>query len=350
MVTNALSKVGAGGWAATAAVALLTVTTGQARAAVQRVPASHATIQAAVDAAAPGDVIEVAPGTYCGATIDRPVVLRGHGRATIVGCADGPVLSNGVRVGFRIPGANGISAGSGTQIEGFILDGRGVSGDNLEPLGLGIVGVFANDVRIERNRVLGTTQGITNTAGDRWVIAHNVIDDLTVFDCSGALCGGGVGIVIQLLFDPAAENRPEGNVVFGNVVDGDIPDGFDVFSMVGVFVFGADGTVVSHNRLSIPDNPTAAAIGQGVLVDNSCCGQPAITPGARNTVVVFNDARGSEIGVEIDGSGGENTSGLVLRGNLGSVVVEGELVDDGPRSRRRFAARHGHHHLLMAGF
>ena len=191
-------------------------------------------------------------------------------------------------------------------------------------------------MRVERNRVLGTVQGITNTGGDRWVIVHNVIDDLSVFDCTGALCGGGDGIVIQLATS-APDNRPSRNFVAGNVVNGAIPDGFGVFSMVGVFVFAADGTVVTRNRLSIPDNPNAESIGQGVLVDNSCCGQPAVTPGARNTVVTFNDGRDSEIGVEIDGTGGENTGGLVLFGNLGPVVVEGALVDDGPRPRRPFA-------------
>src|SRR5206468_10961577 len=168
----------------------------------------------------------------------------------------------------------------------------------------------------------------------------NVIDELGVFDCTGALCGGGDGIVIQLASDTPA-SRPERNVVFGNVVSGKIPDGFGTFSMVGVFVFAADGTVVTGNRLSIPDNPNADAIGQGVLVDNSCCGQPAVTPGARGTVVTFNDGRGSEIAVEVDGTGGENTGGLVLFGNLGPVVVEGALVDDGPRPRRGFI--HGRH-------
>ena len=318
-----------------AAGLLLAAAPGEAQARTRRVPERYPTIQAAVDAADAGDVIDVGPGRHCGATIDRPVRLRGDGRAVIVGCADGPVLSNGVRAGFRLPGADGASAASGTQIEGFVFDGRGVSAANLEPLGVAIIATFANDVRVERNRVLGTVQGITNTGGDRWVIVHNVIDDLGVFDCTGALCGGGDGIVIQIS-TAAPDSRPQRNFVAGNVVSGAIPDGFGVFSMVGVFVFAADGTVVTHNRLSIPDNPTAEAIGQGVLVDNSCCGQPAVTPGARNTVVTFNDGRASQIAVEIDGTGGENTQGLVLFGNLGPVVVEGAVVDDGPRPRRGF--------------
>ena len=322
------------GFVAAAAV-LLVAAPGEAQARVRRVPERYATIQAAIDAATAGDVIDVGPGRHCGATIDRPVQLQGDGRAVIVGCADGPVLANGVRAGFRLPGAGGVSGASGASIDGFVFDGRGVSADNLEPLGVAIIATFANDVRVEHNRVLGTVQGITNTGGDRWVIAHNVIDGLGVFDCTGALCGGGDGIVIQIS-TAAPDNRPSRNVVAGNVVSGTIPDGFAAFSIVGVFVLAADGTVVTRNRLSITDNPNAEATGEGVLVDNSCCGQPGLTPGARNTVVTFNDGRASEIGVEIGGTGGENTGGLVLFGNLGPVLVEGALVDDGPRPRRPF--------------
>ena len=258
-----------------------------AAAAVRRVPGSYATIQAAVDAAGAGDIIDVAPGRHCGARIDRPVTLLGHGRATIIGCADGPALSSGVRAGFQLPGADGASGASGTHIEGFVFDGRGISADNLEPLGVAIIATFASHVRVERNVILGTVQGITNTAGDSWLIVHNVIRDLTVFDCTGALCGGGDGIVIQIARDPtavpggpeAAGNRPKDNVVVGNVIEGDIPDGFEAFDMAGVFVFAADRTVVARNRLSLPDNPNADAEGIGVLVDNSCCGLPAIVPG-----------------------------------------------------------------------
>ena len=330
-----------------AAVIVPLAAAGEAQARVRRVPDRYPTIQAAVDAADPGDVIDVGPGAHCGATVDRPVDLQGHGRATIVGCADGPVLSNGARAGFRLPGADGLSGASGTHIEGFTFDGRGVSAANLDPLAVAIIATFANDVRVEHNRVLGTVQGITNTGGDRWVIAQNVIDGLGVFDCTGSLCGGGDGIVIQLS-TAAPENRPQRNLVAGNVINGAIPDGFGAFSMVGVFVLAADGTVVTHNRVSIPDNPNADAVGEGVLVDNSCCGQPAITPGARGTAVTFNDGRGSEIGVEIGGTGGENTGGLVLFGNLGPVLVEGALVDDGPRPRRGFGpGRRLHHRPLV---
>ena len=70
---------------------------GEAQARTRRVPERYATIQAAVDAADAGDVIDVGPGRHCGATIDRPVRLDGNGRAVIVGCAEGPALGSGVR-------------------------------------------------------------------------------------------------------------------------------------------------------------------------------------------------------------------------------------------------------------
>jgi hypothetical protein len=343
------------GGAAVLAVCIWGLAASRAEARVLRVPQAFGTIQAAVDAAAAGDVIDVRPGSYCGAVIDKPLTLLGHGRATIVGCADGPVLSNGVRAGFRLPGEAGTSGASGTRIEGFVFDGRGISGDNLGPLGVAVIATFANDVRVEHNLVLGTVQAITDTAGDRWVIAHNRIEGFTVFDCTGAFCGGGDGLVIQPARDGddvpggpgAPANRPEGNWVFDNVVTGTIPDGFGVFSVVGVFLFDADRAVVTRNRLSIPDNPNADAIGQGVLVSDECCGEAPLTPGPRGEVITLNDGRDSQIAVEIDGTGGENTQGLVLFGNLGPVVVEGAVVDEGPPPRRPCVAGRRPHHRPM---
>ena len=192
----------------------------------------------------------------------------------------------------------------------------------------------------------GTIQAITNTAGDGWLIAHNRIEGLTLFDCTGTLCAGGDGIVIQLARDAiaapggpgAAVNRPEHNVVLGNQVSGAIPDAFDVFSMAGIFVLAADDTLVERNDVDIPDNANADATGDGILVSNVCCGEPELTPGARHTVVIFNEGRDSQFGVVVEGTGGANTGGLVLFGNSGPVMVEGNLVAS-PPPRRPLAAR-----------
>jgi hypothetical protein len=300
-----------------------------ASARVLRVPARFGTIQAAVDAARNGDEIVVAAGAYCGATIDKRVELIGVGHPRIIGCATGPALGV-ARVGFYLPGPNGSNPANGTQIRGFIFDGRGVSSANLAPLAFGVFARFARDIVISHNRFEGTAQAITSTGGDRWLIEHNHIRDLTVLDCTGP-CTGGDGIVIQLARDEVAApggdaapiNRPEDNLILGNTIEGSPPDGFADFSMVGILVFAADHTTVLKNELRLRDNPAAPAVGQGILLTNTCCGTgTSYVPGTRHTVLAFNDGRKSEVAIVVEGSGGANTQGLFLFHNRGEQQIE----------------------------
>jgi len=302
---------------------------GHAKAKVWQVPGKIGTIQAAVDAAKDGDEIRVSPGAYCGATIDKRVDLVGIGYPRIIGCSDGPALGV-LRVGFFMPGPNAKNPASGTKISGFVFDGRGVASANLSPLSFGIFARFARDIEISHNHFEGTAQAITNTGGDRWRIEHNRIHDLTVLDCTGP-CTGGDGIVIQLARDEvaapggdgAAINRPEDNLVLENTIEGSPPDGFSAFSMVGILVFAADHTTVLKNRLLLRDNAAATAVSQGILLTNTCCGTgTSYLPGARNTILAFNDGRKSEVAIVVEGSDGANTQGLFLFRNRGEQQLE----------------------------
>ena len=302
-----------------------------ASAKVLPVPGKFSTIQAAVDAARDGDQIRVAPGAYCGATIAKRVELVGQGHPRIIGCASGPTLGAG-RVGFYMPGPIGNNPASGTKISGFTFDGRGVSSANLAPLSFGIFARFAHEIVIAHNQFEGTAQAITNTGGDRWFIEHNRIHDLTVLDCTGP-CTGGDGIVIQLARDEVAApggdaapiNRPEDNLILANTIEGSPPDGFADFSMVGILVFAADHTTVLKNDLRLRDNPAAAAVGQGILLTNTCCGGGiSYLPGTRHTILAFDDGRRSEVAIVVEGSGGANTLGLFLLGNRGVQQIESE--------------------------
>jgi hypothetical protein len=314
-----------------AAVSLgLVCATGVASAKVLQVPGKFATIQAAVDAAHDGDEIRVRSGAYCGANITKRVELVGVGHPRIIGCAGGPTLGL-ARVGFFLPGPLGSNPASGTKIRGFIFDGRGVSSANLAPLSFGIFARFAHDIWISHNYFEGTAQAITNTGGDRWLIEHNQIHNLTVLDCTGP-CTGGDGIVIQLARDEvaapggdaAAINRPEDNLVLGNTIQGSPPDGFADFSMVGVLIFAADHTTVLRNDLRLSDNPAATAVGQGILLTNTCCGSGvSYLPGARQTILALNDGRRSTVAIVVEGSGGSNTLGLFLFRNRGTQQIEG---------------------------
>ncbi len=300
-----------------------------AHAKVLQVPAKWATIQAAVAAAHDGDEILVGPGAYCGATIDKRLTLRGHGRPRIIGCDSGPTVVARGRVGFYLPGNAGANPASGSEIRGFVFDGKGVSSENLSPLSFGVFARFARGVVVTDNQFEGTAQAITNSAGDRWRIEHNRIIGLTLLDCT-SLCTGGDGIVISVTGslpapggNAAALNRPEDNLILGNTIEGTPPDGFSTFSMAGVLLLAADYTTVLDNDVRIRDNPSAASVGQGILVSNACCGNPTqLLPGSRHTVLAFNDTRKSEVGIVVDGTGGANTLGLVLIRNRGEIEIE----------------------------
>jgi hypothetical protein len=307
---------------------LILLVSSLAHAETWRVPGDSPSLPAAIATAAPGDRIEVTGGRHCGALVDKRLDLVGRDGATIVGCASGPALFNGLRVGFLLLGeAAGASPADGTRITGFVFDGAGVSEANRAPLAFGVFGRFSSDVMVSRNVFLGTVQAVTNSAGDGWVITSNQVRGLTTLGQHG----GGAGIVVRsaggALAAPGGSmnphNRPADNTVADNDIEGRIPDGLRAFSMAAILVEAADRTVVSRNRLRLPANPSGAAAGEGVLVTSFTAALDAPdVPGARETVVEENDGRGSELAVLVEHPGVANTHGLELRANRGEVVVQ----------------------------
>jgi hypothetical protein len=281
---------------------------------ILQVPQRYATIQAAVDAADDGDQILVSRGRFCGATITRRVALKGKHGATIVGC-EAPV-SGAFRIGFLLPDGRA----SGTSILGFRFDGRGVSNDNLAPLGAGILARSADDVRVLGNHFDGTFQAITNTDGSGWAVLFNRVEHLTALTCDGA-CAGGDAIVFQQRL--VLDRRPRGNVAAFNRVQGDIPDGLNEFSMVGVLVLGQARARVVANLFEIPHNPAAEAQGVGVLVTDHCCAAVEVSTSVK-TDVFFNDGRRSELVLRVDpdvNGGPGNLEGAHIFGNRGEVEL-----------------------------
>jgi hypothetical protein len=295
-----------------------------ADAAVIRVPADQPSVQAAINAAQDGDTIRVGAGRWCGATIDREVHLVGGFGTTIQGCAE-MLQPSGLRVGFLLVDARA----SGTSIRGFHFDGAGISTSNTDPIGLAILGRDAHGVRVTGNRIEGTVQGITNTGGDGWLIAGNVIHDLTIFGCvvQPGRCGGGVGIVVQQR-DVGAD-RAFGNTILFNDISGTTPDGVSIVYLVGVFVLGQDHPFVAFNRIAIPHNPNAPADAIGINVSDVCCGDPTPLPTTRHAVIVHNDGRATPTAVQVDrdaNGGTGNSVGAVIHHNLGVVRVDGVVV------------------------
>jgi len=277
-----------------------------------RVPHDQPTIQAAVDAAQPGQRIVVSRGSFCGATLTQRVELVGKRGATIIGCPQ-PV-AGALRVGFLLPDGRA----SGSRIRGFTFDGTGISNANLTPLAAAILGRSADQVRVVGNTFLGGIQAVTNTDGSGWQVAFNTIRGLTALTCDGQ-CAGGDGIVFQQRLD--LTTRPRGNIAAFNSVQGSVPDGLSEFEVVGVFLLGQEGSIVAFNKLAIPHNPAAPAAGVGVLISDQCCAA-VITSTSIDWRVVFNDGRRSQIAVQVspDVNGGKgNLQGGILFGNKGVI-------------------------------
>lgn len=135
------------------------------------VPSQFGTIQAAVDAASPGDRILVAAGPHAGAVIDKWVKISGVGDATLIN--DGPIFGP-FHDAFRLfPGADK------TEISDLKIELSGA-------VGLQRFGIFAGPsgdptaIRVAVHNVtfanLNTAISIQNTSG--WRITDNIIDGL----------------------------------------------------------------------------------------------------------------------------------------------------------------------------
>ncbi len=166
-------------------------------------------------------------------------------------------------------------------------------------------------------------------------MSHNKIEDLTVFTCIGGVvaCGGGIGISFSQT-DADLPRAADNSATF-NVITGTIPDRLTLFSMVGIWVAGQDGTVIKNNKIAIPDNPNTDAPGDGIEIADVCCGDDGHFQTSINSIIVKNDGRGSEfalvIFLDFDGGTG-NTEGTLIRGNFGVNDINGVVNDVTNRS------------------
>jgi nitrous oxidase accessory protein len=127
-----------------------------------RPPAGQASpLQARIDAAAPGSVIDVDPGTYAGDLfIDRPLRLIGHGRPLLIGSGAGSVV--------RIRADH-------VWVEGFDVDGR--LGGNLARDSSGIH-IAGHDDTVRDCRIRRALFGIYLWAADDATVQGNEIDGI----------------------------------------------------------------------------------------------------------------------------------------------------------------------------
>ncbi len=113
-------------------------------------------IQTAIYAAKPGDVIEVASGTYYDhLNVDKPLVLRGIGMPVLDATASGSAITlhaDGIRLeGFRIINSGSLQSGEGAGINIF-SNNNTITGNNVSN---NFNGIYIS--RARNNKIVGNT-------------------------------------------------------------------------------------------------------------------------------------------------------------------------------------------------
>lgn len=172
----------------------------------------YATIQAAVNAASPGDTIMVGPGNWAGATVNKKLTIEGKYGA-VINSGPNPIMSSGpppvyntyIQEGFHL------AAGSdGTKISDLMFENvtRGVAGDHV------------NNVTVTQCTFSSVGNSIYSVSGSFWQITHNEITDPKIIaDPNMFPLGVAGGWAVELLpVDP--NDRITGNVIAYNSITG----------------------------------------------------------------------------------------------------------------------------------
>lgn len=130
-----------------------------AGAATLRVPQDFPTIQAAVDAAADGDVVRVSKGTYAPFAVHTPITVKGKGK---------PVVDGG---GTPDPLVT-ITSAIGAMVDGFVL--RNGTGRGVE------IGDGAEEAIVRRCTIDGVAEGVGIVSGTKHLVEKNRIEGVTL--------------------------------------------------------------------------------------------------------------------------------------------------------------------------
>lgn len=260
------------------------------------------TIQHAVDAIQPGDVILVHAGTYAGARIEQsgtavaPMTLRANGSDVVLINQPGPnnkhdsnleletwegdgIVAYWVIEGLEVANAPNwgidVRGSDGAHSHHITIRGNTVHDNGIGSVDTGIFAAFTDDVLIENNESYGNGEhGIyVNNSSDRFVIRNNRVHDNanSGIHLNGDLSAGGDGVMTDGL---VANNIIYNNGTGGGAginMDG-VSDSIILNNLIfqnhasGIAIFQENGAECSqnnrvwHNTILMPDDGRWALI------------------------------------------------------------------------------------------
>jgi parallel beta-helix repeat protein len=245
-------------------LALLLALPARAAAETLLVPQVHATIQAAVDAAADGDTIQVKGGTYAEAVLisgKTNLVLTGKGKV-VIDPPDG-------QAGLTLQDCSGCTVEKirvlGGQPSGFQLDGcsggmllkcrtEASSGDGIRLDDCDGVTIFQCTVKS------AGADGISLSGG-----AATTTDDCSVRE-NKVFAAGGDAVVVNGTSNTVNFNLAHKPLGRGFVVDDTTPGTMDYFVSNTVVKPGLDGVVLTGSANACSGNKVTGSGGHGVSV------------------------------------------------------------------------------------